>query len=474
MILQECVEIGQYSFCPRWRCRQKQVDRFSGQWWFPVTVFDSTVAIRRRRDVINRYLERRQLYPFQVASEVSPDLALVIVIPCFNEEDLGRTLDSLARCDAPDCIVEVLVVINAPEGSGRAVEANNARASARVAECGSGAVAEWLNFHALQHNRLPRARAGVGLARKIGMDEAAARIARTRSCDGVIVSLDADCEVAGDFLVRILEAFRTHVDCPGLSINFEHRLAGQENSPNYQAILDYELHLRYYVAGQRLAGFPYAFHTIGSSMACRGSIYAQQGGMNQRQAGEDFYFIQKLISLGKYRSLNSTTVFPDIRVSNRVPFGTGRAMGDALNDPEKMKTYAPQVFEELRCFCKAVHSASDSVRPDLAEDLPEAISRYLASVNFSDRLIEIERNVSSPAAFRKRIFQWFNAFRFMKFAQFASGDYYPKMQVFRAAGELAESAGFVRGYADLQAPELLARYRQLDREADVSGYRKAG
>jgi hypothetical protein len=53
----------------------------------------------------------------------------------------------------------------------------------------------------------------------------------------------------------------------------------------------------------------------------------------------------------------------------------------------------------------------------------------------------------------------------MKFAQFASRDYYPKMQVSRAAGELAESAGFIQGCRDLQIADLLARYRQLDRAA---------
>ena len=430
-----------------------------------MTVFNSTVAIERRRAVIDQYLERRQLYPFQVATEPSPDLALSIVIPCFNETNVRATLTSLSKCDPPDGGVEVLVVINAPDGADPAVTQNNARALSQVVDAANGILQAWLRFHALQHNRLPPKLAGVGLARKIGMDEAAGRILRSRRCDGVIVSLDADCTVATDFMVRIEEAFRQFVDCPGLSINFEHQTAGPDDDPIHRAMMNYELHLRYYVAGQRLAGFPYAFHTIGSAMACRASTYAQQGGMNRRQGGEDFYFIQKLIALGGYRSLNSTTVYPGIRVSDRVPFGTGPAIRNALNDDGNINTFAPEIFADLDYFCAAVAKAVPGATKSIAAGLPEPIAGYLESVNFVERLFEIERNVSGPAAFRKRIFMWFNAFRFLKFAQFASRHYYPKMRVSQAARQFAESAGFTHGGEALQTVDLLSRYRELDREA---------
>jgi glycosyltransferase involved in cell wall biosynthesis len=414
--------------------------------------------------MIDQYLKRRQLYPFQIAAEPSPNPGLSIVIPCFNEPDVGRVLASLSKCDPPDRDVEVLVVINAPDGATPAIAANNAFAKRQVADATHPG---WLQFHVIEHNRLPPAQAGVGLARKIGMDEAVGRMAGSDRCDGVIVSLDADCEVASDFMVRIDEAFRQFVDCPGVSINFEHRVAGHCGDPIHRAIIDYELHLRYYVAGQRLAGFPYAFHTIGSAMACRGSIYAQQGGMNRRQGGEDFYFIQKLVALGGYRSLNSTTVYPGIRISDRVPFGTGRAIRNALIDSEKLSTFAPSVFRDLKYFCEVVTDTPPGALRDNVMELPAPIAHYLDSVSFSDRLSEIERNVSSPAAFRKRIFRWFNAFRFLKFAQFASRHYYPKMQVAQAARELAKSGAIFDGGENLPTADLLLRYRQLDRAATV-------
>ncbi len=70
--------------------------------------------------------------------------------------------------------------------------------------------------------------------------------------------------------------------------------------------------------------------------------------MNKRKAGEDFYFIQKIIELGNYTELNTTGVIPSPRISNRVPFGTGKAIGDWVKQgSEEYFTYHPQTFRDL-------------------------------------------------------------------------------------------------------------------------------
>src|SRR5213594_3575687 len=99
-------------------------------------------------------------------------------------------------------------------------------------------------------------------------------------------------------------------------------MAGLLDPKVAEAIAAYELHLRYYVRALRYAGFPYAHHTIGSCMAVRADVYKKQGGMNKRQAGEDFYFLQKIIPLGHFTDLTETKVIPSSRPSDRVPFGT--------------------------------------------------------------------------------------------------------------------------------------------------------
>ena len=66
-----------------------------------------------------------------------------------------------------------------------------------------------------------------------------------------------------------------------------------------EAIMKYELYLRYYRLALEYTGHPHAYHCIGSAFAVRTLDYVAQGGMNKRQAGEDFYFLQKLIATGR-------------------------------------------------------------------------------------------------------------------------------------------------------------------------------
>ncbi len=133
---------------------------------------------------------------------------------------------------------------------------------------------------------------------------------------------------------------------------FEHPLSGNEFPEEvYRFITLYELHLRYYFRGLAFSGFPYVFHTVGSAMGVKAFQYVKAGGMNRRQAGEDFYFIQKLVPSGGYFNLNSTTVYPSPRPSFRVPFGTGASIArqTELEDPDFL-TYNLQAFREMKVF----------------------------------------------------------------------------------------------------------------------------
>ena len=433
-----------------------------------MVAFNSRRAIEQRHAAIRQYLGRRQLYPFQIDTEPSDDLGFLVVIPCFDEPDLNRTIASLARCDAPDRDVEILVVVNGPEGMIGEARANNLRVLRQVADWGNdstGRLPAWLRIVGLRHEHLQKEYAGVGLARKIGMDEAVGRIGKTQKADGVIVSLDADCEVARNYLQQINKKFSEHPDCPGMSIYFEHSLPAVESDAMRAAIIDYELHLRCYIAGQRMARFPYAFHSVGSAMACRGSSYAEQGGMNRRQGGEDFYFIQKLVALGGYRALNSTTVFPAARLSDRVPFGTGPAIQSYLNADGPFKTFSPEIFRELGEFCKMVLDGPPGQVARQVEQLPSALKEFLQEQEFMGRLAEIQRNVAGTANFRKRVFRWFNAFRFLKFAQFSSREYHPKVTVRNAAIQIANMSGVPDLPNSADNETWLSIYRSLDRQA---------
>jgi len=424
-----------------------------------VTKFYSNVSIAKRRSSVEQYLKRRQFYPFGIAEEASSQLGVVVVIPCFDEPDIGPVLESLAACDAPDCDVEILVIVNAPLDTDSDVLKRNNAAARRVRDHATGGMPGWMRCHAIERNALPIAQAGVGLARKLGMDEAAGRIATTSDCSGVIACLDADCSVAPNYLVRLHDFFAGHRGCSGVSLYYEHPGLFDADDSIHRAMIEYELHLRYYVAGQRIAGFPYAFHTVGSAQACSAEAYVAQGGMNLRQGGEDFYFAQKLIAAGGFCALNDTTVYPGVRSSSRVPFGTGPAIQRALEAGIELETFAPQTFRDLAVFCTDLAEATPLTLAKFMVGLPGPLRHFLVGQDFAHRLDEISSNVASDASFRRRVLRWFNAFRFLKFAQFASRGEYPRVPVTKAAHELAGAD------APRTAPDLLQWYRRLDRES---------
>ena len=411
------------------------------------------------------YFQRFAFCERQILARPATDLGLVVVIPCFNEPDLLASLSSLWQCQRPGCAVEVIVVINSAINSNAEIRAQNLRtleqARAWVAEHFDPRLA----FHVLHFPDLAAKKAGVGLARKIGMDEAARRFDEIRCPLGVIAGFDADCRCEANYLVSIEQHFQNRPQPHGCSIYFEHPLH-TDGGPIDEAIAAYELHLRYYLQALRYAGFPYAHHTLGSCMAVRADIYKAQGGMNTRRAGEDFYFLQKIIPLGQFSDLTQTTVIPSARPSERVPFGTGKAVRDYLNHPDQQsRTYPLQAFVDLKHLFQhwpELFSRQDS-RKTAFSQMPKSLGTFLQGEEVETSLEEIGQNSASERTRRNRFFHWFNGFRTMKFIHHARDDYYGAKYISEEARSLLLLKEIkVPGQASVR--ELLNIYRRLERE----------
>src|SRR5690554_2800618 len=72
----------------------------------------------------NTYLQKNTLIP-RIRESAHPALGIVVVIPCFREPEIIRTLDSIKECQAPRCFVEVIVLINHSEASSEVVKHEN-------------------------------------------------------------------------------------------------------------------------------------------------------------------------------------------------------------------------------------------------------------------------------------------------------------------------------------------------------------
>ena len=401
-----------------------------------------------RSNAVESYFRRFGLYGPLISKSPAEDLRLVVVIPCFNEPDLLSTLESLWIGERPESSVEVIVVINTACDASPAVQRQNESTHRdALAWSKTHSDAKFICHPLLMQDLAPK-HAGVGLARKIGMDEALRRV----EIDGTIVCFDADSQCDWNYLRAIEEHFARNFESPGASIYFEHPLSGPLAKEVYAAATIYELHLRYYVQGLRYAGFPYAFHTIGSAMAVKATSYMEQGGMNRRKAGEDFYFLQKVIALGNFTEINTTRVIPSPRESDRVPFGTGRAVSDQLRGQAR-ETYPLEAFVDLKSFWAGL--------PEF-KGASAVMNEFLCQQDIDEVVAEIRANSSSEPAFVRRFTRWFDGFRAMKFVHFARDDYYGARPVAEEAWRLL-SLHYPDRTWPTDAPTLLAIFRHLDR-----------
>ncbi len=305
--------------------------------------------------------------------------------------------------------MEVIVVVNSADDTDVAVVEKNRRIYASLCEKKDS----YLNFALLPYiiEGVPHKIAGVGNARKVGMDEAVWRFATIENPRGVIVSLDADCLVSEDYFTEIYSRFYCAKDHPNACTlqfrhNFDEKLySGQE----IVACRRYEMYLRYFRLAQKVAGIPQCLHTIGSCLAVTAETYARMGGMARRQAGEDFYFLQKLALQSKVASVDKPIVFPSPSVSERVPFGTGRSVKKII-ETGSCKVYNFGLFLLLKEFYSAFPSLYDG-----DSTIPREIIEFVGEQKFKSLVDECRKNTSDSKSFVKRMCAKFDVFFMIRF-----------------------------------------------------------
>jgi glycosyltransferase involved in cell wall biosynthesis len=369
------------------------------------------------------------------------NMGISVVIPCYREPEIIQTLQSLFLCRLPDSGVEVIVLINHSEISPEAVKLQNRHTKDEVEEWILKNPKSGLRFFAVGPVELRKKWAGAGLARKSGMDEAIRRFNLFNKPNGIIVSLDADTLVEENYLVEIENYFKQNSDQVGATITFSHQTEGLEKK-HLDGIQLYEKYMDYYKKALEFAGYPYPMFTVGSAFAVKAEAYVKRGGMNRRQAGEDFYFLQNLVQVGPVGEITGTTVHPSARLSDRVPFGTGPVLQKWMRGEEDLtKTYNFQAFNDLKRFfdvANVLFKISEKDYEELRIKLPPSVGIFLQEDNFWLEINDLNKNCSTLPAFQKRFFQKFNAFKILKFLNFSHEKYYQKAdlesQIFRLEG----------------------------------------
>lgn len=410
------------------------------------------------------YLERYGSGSVEELPEPDPDLFLIVAIPAYKEPDLAGSLRSLLSCDPPGVQWEILVNINYPENSGSDVIEISRQSLAAARQISQDLARSDVSIHCLWNPDLPIRHAGVGLARKRVMDQAVHRFNSTGRPEGVIVSFDADSACHSGYLKSITHFFSRNKSVRTANVYFEHPLSGGYDPRIYHSIAQYELYLRYMRLSVGLTGHPHAIHTVGSSFAVRCKTYIRVNGMGRDKAGEDFYFLHKCILLKRFWEINDTVVWPSVRESDRVSFGTGASIHRLQNETSLM-VYNFDCFQPLTELFSRVgyfwQSGNNDLQPETGwENISSGLAEFMRTRNALQRIQEMRGNSASEDTFRDKFFAWFNGFMILRYLNEMHKDQYVKIPVVHAALHLAEILGI--SPADT-AEELLVGFRNYER-----------
>jgi hypothetical protein len=369
---------------------------------------------------------------------IMPDKSagIIIIIPCYLEDRVEETINSIYACDRPDCKTEMIVVVNSSEKDSKETMEFNRQTYKLLDNLSSKYIDNKIQLISVIIENVKSKDAGVGNARKIGMEIAVSRFREAGNQKGIIVSLDADCLVHKDYLTEIKQSFDSNPK-QGLAIfQFKHDLDSEKYSQEIiHAAMLYEIYLRYFRICLQNTGFPYAYHTIGSCFAVSPETYRRAGGMPKKQGGEDFYFIHKCAPITKTGIIKKPLVFPSPRISDRVPFGTGPAVKRIISQ-DKYQVYSFRSFliiKEFYTSFPAIYYNTDAA----ISKIPKEIINYIGLEDLVKKINECKTNTAGEQAFIKRMFRNFDAFFVIKFLnELHKNEIYKTQDILCACAEL--------------------------------------
>ncbi|GMU95321.1 glycosyltransferase [Ignavibacterium album] len=389
-------------------------------------------------DFVITYLKKFSLPHWTISNDQKALFENIIVIPSLAEyNELPQCLNSLEQNDK--ALLDktlIIVVVNNSESADGEVKSNNKK-TIQFLESYKGKLNLSFIDAASKDKELPDKFAGVGLARKIGCDLALTKFDYSSDKKKIIFFLDADCTVSSDYLQKVTLAFNKK-DLRSAVIEYEHKFV--DDTPEAEAIICYEIFLRYHRLGLKFAESYYDYHTIGSTIVCDVESYIKAGGMNKRKAGEDYYFLEKLAKLKKIFTIPEPLVHPSSRKSWRVPFGTGQRITRHLrNEQNEYVAYNPESFSILKRWLRYFSDENTIYAKNILIDVGKIhplLEDFLIANNFQKNWERILSNNTSTKEIQKQKIFWFDAFRTLKLIHYLRDNAFPNINLFDAVDEL--------------------------------------
>lgn len=312
---------------------------------------------------------------------------------------------------------------------------------------------------------------GVGYARKLGTDIALWLHVNGRLISPWVRSTDADVDWPTEYFAPLQP--RAHTSA--VLYPFVHEAVLEDDPGASDAVWLYDAWLRYYVAGLGWSGSPWAFHTIGSTLAIHLEHYAMQRGFPRREAGEDFYLLNKLAKGGAVEQLAKPLLRLSHRVSDRTPFGTGHGIGRISAAGNDWHFYHPHIFGQLALWHGWLPRLWDT---DLLAHAPlqQPVFVILDELGLQDILRHCKRQCHTSAAFTRHLWHWFDAAQTRKCVHLLRDRFYGTLNFAALLDAIHnDTVPFIPAQSDihsaedlsayLQQWELLSRQRELEHES---------
>jgi hypothetical protein len=136
------------------------------------------------------------------------------------------------------------------------------------------------------------------------------------------------------------------------------------------------------------------------------------------------------VQIGRVGEITTTKVYPSARLSNRVPFGTGPILQKWMKGEEDLTlTYNFEAFKNLQQFFAQkdrLFKIQQNAYLEFVNTLDKPVQEFLELDKFNVELEELNKNCSRLETFQLRFFQKFNAFKILKFLNFAHEKFYQK------------------------------------------------
>lgn len=387
---------------------------------------------------ITAYLDKRSSNIWSIEMDHQKFFQKIIVVPSIAESDnLPALIKSLEKNDKLQLhSTLLLIVVNNAVSSSNEVKEDNKKTLKFLRKLKTKLNLSFIDACS-PGKEMDDKNAGVGLARKIGMDLALTKFDYLSLNKNIMICTDADCTVDSNFLIEITDDFNRN-NYEAAAVNFAHNISG--NDSETKAIICYEIFLRYYVIGLSFAKSEYSFHTIGSTMICTPEAYVKVEGMNKYKAAEDFYFLEKLAKIYPIGEIKTTFVHPSKRASWRVPFGTGQSIERYLsNKRNEYQLYDPKSFVILKNWLEIYFDQSLLDQQSLikiSRNIHPALHLFLNEQGFEKFIHRVLLNNKNASEIDKQKHYWFDAFRTLKLIHYLRDIIYPNINMFDAIDEL--------------------------------------